>query len=132
VDIQGGTVTISKSQIEGNVAYGGNGGAVFNTAGTAIIVGSPGGAGAGAAGGGLYAGGGTVHLTLDVIQENQVAGGYGTRGKGPRSPSASGGGLYVVTGTVVTRDSFTLGNLVNNFDSNNDSNNNFGSGGPLG
>jgi len=128
VDIQGGTVTISKSQIKNNVASGGFGGGIHNTAGTRFVSGSPGG---GAAGGGLYAGGGTIHLTLDVIQGNEANAGVGTEGNGPQSPNASGGGLYVVTGTTVTQDAFTLGNLVNNTDTNNDGNDNFGTGGAI-
>ena len=128
VDVQGGTVTISNSQIENNLAAGGSGGVIFNTAGTAPVGGSVGG---GAAGGGIYAGGGTTHLTFDVIQGNQAEGGFGADAIG-ESHNASGGGLYTVTGTTLTRDSFTLNDLANNTDSNNDSNNNFGTGGPMG
>jgi hypothetical protein len=129
VDVQGGTVMISQSQIENNTAQGGDGGGVLNSAG-AVIVGD-GAAAGGAAGGGIYVGGGTVNLTADVIQFNQADAGFDTAGKGPQSHNASGGGLYAVTGTTVTRDAFTTADLLNNTDSNNDGHNNFGSGGPI-
>jgi hypothetical protein len=127
VDIEGGTVTISKSQIEFNSAQGGNGGARFSGISKPV----DGSAGGGAAGGGIYVGGGTIHLTLDVIQSNGAYGGKATAGYGSQSQNNSGGGLYVVAGTVVTKDSFTLGDLVNNFDSNFDGNDNYGTGGPF-
>jgi hypothetical protein len=129
VDVQGGTVTISESQIENNTAQGGDGGGVLNSAG-AVIVGDGALAG-GAAGGGIYVGGGTVNLTTDVIQFNQANAGFDSAGKGLRSELASGGGLYAVIGTTVTQDTFTSADLLNNTDSNNDGNNNFGSGGPI-
>jgi hypothetical protein len=127
VDIQGGTLTISKSQIENNTARGGLGGVAFNSAGTHQLGGS---AGGGAGGGGIYAGGGTLHLTLDVIQGNAANGGFGTGGHGPQSTNVSGGGLYKVTGTTLTVDSFTVLDLVDNTDSNpNDTTSfNFGTG----
>jgi hypothetical protein len=124
--VEGGTVTISKSQIDFNLAQGGNGGARF--AGSNAVGGA---AGGGAAGGGIYAGGGMTHLMLDVMQDNEAAGGYVPLGFGPQSQNVSGGGLYVVTGTTVTKDAFTSGNLVNNLDSNGDGNNNYGTGGPF-
>jgi hypothetical protein len=127
VDVHGGTVTISQSQIENNAAQGGNGGGVFNQLGN--IIGGV--AAGGAAGGGIYAGGGTVHLTTDVIQFNQANAGFAADGTGLRSADASGGGLYAVTGTTVTQDTFTTADLLNNTDSNNDGHNNFGSGGPI-
>jgi hypothetical protein len=127
VYVEGGTVTISSSQIESNTAHGGNGGAIYNSS-LKIVSGS---AGGGAAGGGIYAGSGTVHLTYDDVQGNEAYGGYGTSGRGPEATNASGGGLYVVTGSTVTKDAFTLGYLINNADSNNDSNDNFGTGGPV-
>ena len=37
----------------------------------------------------------------------------------------------MVTGTTVTRDAFTVANLLNDTDSDLDSNNNFGTGGPI-
>ena len=37
----------------------------------------------------------------------------------------------MVTGTTVTKDSFTVASLVNNTDSYLDSNDNFGTGGPI-
>jgi hypothetical protein len=131
VDIEGGTVTISNSQIESNTAQGGAGGVIYNTAGTHLAGGSTGGD---TAGGGIYAGSGTIHLTLDVIQGNGAYGGGGSGGGGGTAFN-SGGGLYVVSGVqsqpTVTLDSFTKGNLVNNFDSFSDGDKNFGSGGPV-
>ena len=108
---------------------GGNGGGVLNSAGS-VIIGFATAAG-GAAGGGIYVGGGTVNLTTDVIQYNQANAGFAADGKDPQSNNASGGGLYAVTGTTVTQDAFTTADLLNNTDSNNDGNNNSGSGGPI-
>ncbi|HEV3302223.1 MAG TPA: hypothetical protein VG055_21390, partial [Planctomycetaceae bacterium] len=73
---------------------------------------------------------GTIHLTSDFIQRNLAAGDYntltGAHGLG------SGGGIYEVTGTTLTQDSFTSANLANNTASNNAGSDNFGSGGPIG
>ena len=129
MDIAGGTVTISKSQIENNVAFGGYAGELINTADTLVVGSSTAG---GAAGGGLYVGGGTIHLKYDIIQNNQAKVGFSFHPDVTESSNASGGGLYVVTGTIVTEDLFTLGNLTNNTDNNNFGNNNFGNGGPIG
>jgi hypothetical protein len=129
VDVEGGTVTISQSEIEFNSAFGGEVGVKYIGSGTQIASGV---AGGGAAGGGIYVEGGKVHLTLDVIQGNGANGVFGTGGSGPQSHNASGGGLYVVTGTTVTEDSYTLGNLLYNADSNFDGNDNLGTGGPIG
>jgi hypothetical protein len=121
VDVEFGTVTISKSQIENNLALGGS---------SATTMSGRHASGGAAAGGGLYAGGGTIHLKFDVIQENQAAGDFNaiTGGLG----LGSGGGIYEVTGTTLTRDAFTSANLANNTASNNASSDNFGSGGPMG
>ncbi len=73
----------------------------------------------------------TQTATTYVVQGNNADAGFGTGAHGSESPNASGGGLYVVTGAVVTQDTFTLGDLVNNADSDNDPNDNFGSGGPI-
>ena len=123
VDVEGGLVTISNSQIEHNTAWGGPGGLEWNSQGQPFLYLPC----SGAAGGGLYAGAGTIHLTQDIIQSNQAY---------PRSTlggiATSGGGIYVVTGTTLTKDSFTSSNLLNNLDSHNDSNDNLGTGGPVG
>ena len=87
---------------------------------------SPGGA---AAGGGLYAGGGTIHLTSDFIQRNLAAGDYNPITGSPNF--GYGGGIYEVTGTTLTQDSFTSANLANNTGTAVNSNN-FASGGPIG
>jgi hypothetical protein len=121
LDVESGTITISKSQIENNFALG---------ADQALTRGgqfAPGGA---AAGGGLYAGGGTIQLTRDFIQRNQADGDYNPLVGG--LGTGYGGGIYEVTGTTLTQDSFTSANLANNTASNNASSDNFGSGGPMG
>ncbi len=118
-----GTLTVKSSHLDSNIARGGNGGADYNSAfqvtGTAAFQGA-GGAGYG---GGLYVGGGTVHLTLDDLESNQAD--AGNSGGGVRSTAASGGGLYTFSG-VVTKDVYTTQHIINNTDSNNDSHNNIG------
>jgi len=123
VDVESGTVTISKSQFESNAAVG------------ASAQGTPSGGhaqGAAAAGGGLYAGGGTIHLKADFIQNNLAGGDYNPLTGSPNF--GYGGGIYEVTGTTLTLDSSTSANLGNNSASasNNPSIENFASGGPIG
>ena len=120
VDVEFGTVTISKSQIETNYALGASGG--VTASGSQV-------AGGAAAGGGLYAGGGTIHLTSDFIQRNLAAGDYHPITGSPNY--GYGGGIYEVTGTTLTLDSFTSANLANNTGTAVNSNN-FASGGPIG
>jgi len=120
VDVEFGTVTISKSQIETNYALG------ASAAGTPSGGHSQGGA---AAGGGLYAGGGTIHLTSDFIQRNLAAGDYNPITGSPNF--GYGGGIYEVAGTTLTQDAFTSANLANNTGTAFNSDN-FASGGPMG
>jgi hypothetical protein len=75
-------------------------------------------------------GGGTVHLTQDVIQANTVNGGQ-VGGTGYLATNVSGGGLYVVTGAAVTQDASTSADLVNNADFEHNGTDNFGTGGPI-
>ena len=89
VDVQGGTVTISQSQIENNTAQGGDGGGVLNSQAHYHRLAT---AGGGAAGGGIYVGGGTVNLTTDVIQSNQATLALPRTGRARSPPSLPAGG----------------------------------------
>jgi hypothetical protein len=118
-DLTGQSVTVKNCDLEFNIARGGNGGQ-----GTPGFLSGPG-PGGGAYGGGIYINSGTLHLTLDVVENNQANAGFSNGGAGTQSTAAEGGGLYKFGG-VYTLDAFTFMHIINNTDSNNDAQNNIG------
>jgi hypothetical protein len=99
VYVVSGTVTLSGTTLNGNVAQGGNGGS-----GSGL---SRGGSGLG---GGLYVGGGTVTLTGDTLQSNKAHAGTG-------APPflGQGGGIYIIPAeTGVSIDAATVAQVTGN------------------
>jgi uncharacterized repeat protein (TIGR01451 family) len=111
-----GTLVISNSALESNVASGGNGGQGgfggldFSGTGSGTGLGGMGGAGGAAAGGGLYVNGGSLQLSNVTIANNSVLGGQGGLGGaggvtasnrnagggvGGTGGLAEGGGMYL-------------------------------------
>jgi len=132
--VAGGSLTINGGSVVGNAAQGGLGGTggIGGRGGTANRRGGEGGvggAGAAAAGGAIYLARGSVTVDSALVQANNAAGGVGGvggaggegggSGRGPsgaggvggKGAAASGGGLYISSGTV------TWANSVLSFDS---------------
>ena len=119
----GGRVRISQVWIEGNKALGAAG-----RAGTAAT--GNGGPGQAAAGGGIFLSAGTLNLTGSKVSGNNVTGGNGgtgfvaqcsgfggqtcngQSGKGGIGGAATGGGLYVASGSVALSTSTVGGNVA--------------------
>ena len=124
MEVYNGTLTVKSCSLESNTVLGGTGGISWNAAGTQQYMtgGLPmSGHGGFGGGGGLYALTGTVHLTLDDMENNYAGAGFTVGGN--QSGWDAGGGLYALASTL-TMDSFTTAHIVNNFDSNNDAYNN--------
>jgi hypothetical protein len=66
---------------------------------------------------------GTVTLTLDTVELNTVDGGLSNEVQGAPSKASEGEGIYVKRGELIV-DAFTIDDVINNTDSNNDRFNN--------
>jgi uncharacterized repeat protein (TIGR01451 family) len=125
-----GTVTLANDTLSGNDAQGGNGGnggaGLVNVGNHAPGFGGNGGSGGAGLGGGLDVDGGGVTLTNDTLSGNHAQGGNGGSGnsgggggndaQGGNGGNATGGGLYVVSGstttlanTLIAQDTLTAG-----------------------
>ncbi len=128
-----GTLVITNSTLQSNVASGGNGGqggfGGLNTSGigSGTGTGGLGGAGGSAEGGGLYISGGSLQLSNDRIVNNSALGGQGGMGGaggvkasnhnafggiGGRGALASGGGIYAANASVQMSGGLLSGNIA--------------------
>ena len=118
VYVAGGTATISNTTLGflpgsygwGNSAVGGQPGPYDANGGYSVWPTTGGGFG-----GGLYAAGGTVTLTGDVIASNS-AGSVQSGGWDGYDDIGYGGGIYVGTSAAVSLDSYTLSETIGNLD----------------
>jgi hypothetical protein len=106
IDIAGGTATLAGSKLFSNKANGGAGGSV-----PATSINSHTGTGGNAYGGGLYAGGGTSTLNNDMVTNNEAIGG----GTIPFTGQGNGGGIEIAAAAIVSLDSITVSNTINNY-----------------
>jgi hypothetical protein len=123
VYVASGSVTLTNDTLTGNNAQGGLGGLGGSTGSR----GGSGGFGGSASGGGLYVAGGSVTLSNDTLSGNDAQGGKGGQGgsggtsgggraAGGSGGNATGGGLYLVSGstttlanTLIAQDTLTAG-----------------------
>jgi hypothetical protein len=108
-----GMLSLTNSQVAGNQARGGNGGA-----GNSSYPPGPGGGGGNGRGGGLYIDGGMLSISDSTLQANTVTGGIGGSGgsfmegfmafgaDGGPGGNAYGGGLYSAIDAVITHSTF--------------------------
>ncbi len=107
--VSAGTLNLSTSVVSGNHASGGGGGNGGNATGISGFGGFAGGGNQGA-GGGLYAGSGSVNLSTSTVYNNRAGGGAGgcggscnfpgCRGYSGGGGDGAGGGLFVNGGTL--------------------------------
>ena len=107
IDLAGGTANLAGSQVLSNKANGGDGGSIP----ASFINSRDPGEGGNAYCGGFYVGAGTLTLTGDTVTGNEAIGG------GPISIPGQGvaGGIGIAPAAIVSLDSFTANNTINNY-----------------